>query len=222
MTAAADSPVDTPLAEAFALGPFATNCYIVHLGHGAEGWLVDASFDPSPMIERVRRLELRISRILLTHAHGDHIAGLDDLRRAFPGVPVSGHQDERAFFDNPSLNLSIDFDPPVRTSPPDEYFKGGEELSLGTSRWKVIHTPGHSPGGVAFHCATARTAIVGDTLFAGSVGRSDFPTSDEGALRRSLRTLCALPDETRILPGHGPATTIGREKMFNPYVRKSL
>lgn len=218
MTVAAD----TPLVEAFALGPFATNCYLVHLGHGAEAWIIDGSFDPSVMIERARALDLRVSRILLTHAHGDHIAGLDDLRAAFPGVPVSGHEAEAAFFQNPTLNLSLDFDPPVRVSPPDSYFKDGDEFLLGTSSWRVMHTPGHSPGGVAFYCASARTAIVGDTLFAGSVGRTDFPTSDRRAMAQSLRTLCALPDETRVLPGHGPATTIGREKRHNPYVRESL
>ena len=91
MTVAADSP----LVEAFALGPFATNCYLVHLGHGAEGWIVDASFDPSAMIERAARLELNITQILLTHAHGDHIAGLDDVRRAFPGSRSAGTRPRR-------------------------------------------------------------------------------------------------------------------------------
>jgi glyoxylase-like metal-dependent hydrolase (beta-lactamase superfamily II) len=212
---------DTPLVEGFALGPFATNCYLVHLGPGGEGWIVDASFDPSPLIDRARQLELRISRILLTHAHGDHIAGLDDVRAAFPGVPVCGHEAERAFFGDPNLNLSAGFDPAVRTAPPDHLLKGGED-ALGTSRWKVIHLPGHSPGGVAFHCAEARLAIVGDTLFAGSIGRVDFPTSDPGAMRRSLEKLCALPDETRILPGHGPTSTIGREKASNPFIGAPL
>src|SRR5690606_28331832 len=93
-------------------------------------------------------------------------------------------------------------------------------LALGGFTFDVRHTPGHSPGGIALHCAAARVAIVGDTLFAGSIGRSDFPTSDPDALYASiLDTLYALPDETRVLPGHGGTTTIGDEKRTNPFVR---
>lgn len=109
---------------------------------------------------------------------------------------------------------------PVTTPGPDRTLEGGEELTLAGTTWRVLHTPGHSPGGITLVHDASNTAIVGDTLFAGSVGRSDFPTSDPDALVRSIRdTLYALPDDTRVLPGHGPATTIGREKRSNPFVR---
>ncbi len=218
MTDTHASRAGAPLIEAYSLGPFATNCFLVHTGHGGEGWIVDASFEPGVMIERARELELEISRIVLTHAHGDHIAGLGDVRAAFPGAKVVMHEKEASWLGDPVLNLSAGFGEPVTQAPAEETLKGGETLRLGDSEWKVMHTPGHSPGMVALYCETVRTAIVGDTLFAGSVGRFDFPTSNEADLMKSLALLLALPEDTRVLPGHGPATTIGREKKFNPYV----
>lgn len=180
--------------------------------------MVDASYAPGALIDRAKELELEVTKIVLTHAHGDHIAGLHEVRAAFPGARVAVHEKEAAWLGNPTLNLSAGFGEPVEQSPAEETLKGGETLRLGDSEWKVMHTPGHSPGMVALYCEGIRTAIVGDTLFAGSVGRFDFPTSNEGDLMRSLGELLKLPDDTRVLPGHGPATTIGREKKFNPYL----
>lgn len=216
-------PKPTPLVEAFALGPFATNCFLVHMGPGREGWIIDAGMEPSPLIDRARDLDLRIEGIYLTHAHGDHIAGLDDVRAAFPGVPVAMHRAEADWLGDPTLNLSGGF-PGARivVAPADRMLDGGESLELGGSEWKVLHTPGHSPGGLTFHCPDAHVALVGDTLFAGSIGRYDFPTSDPDALARSLRALLEMPDDTRILPGHGPSTTIGRERTTNPFLQGPL
>ena len=215
---------DTPLTiEMFTLGPWATNCYLLRTGEGAprgEGWIVDASFEPAPIARRASELGLSITRILLTHAHVDHIAGLTELRRAFPNAKVMLHEAERDWLENPMLNLSEGAGIPVTSSAPDELLRGGETLRLGSHEFRVLHTPGHSPGGVTLHCAAARVALVGDTLFAGSIGRHDFPTSDADALFDSIRgTLYALPDDTTALPGHGPSTTIGREKRSNPFVR---
>lgn len=219
MTESQASGAGAPLIEAYALGPFATNCFLVHTGHGGEGWIVDASFEPGALIERARELELEVTKIVLTHAHGDHIAGLHEVRAAFPGARVVMHEKEASWLGDPVLNLSAGFGEPVRQAPAEETLKGGEVLKLGDSEWKVLHTPGHSPGMVALYCAAVHAAIVSDTLFAGSVGRFDFPTSNEGDLMRSLgEVLMKLPDDTRVLPGHGPATTIGRERKFNPYL----
>lgn len=219
MTETPPSP-RSPTVEGFALGPFATNCYLVHSGHGSEGWIVDASFDPEPLIERARALELRIVAVLLTHAHVDHIAGLRGVHAAFPDAPILIHPEEERWLNDPELNLSAGYGVPITAPDASGALRHGDTLELGETTWRVLHTPGHSPGSVTFHCAPARIAIVGDTLFAGSIGRSDFPTSDEATLHRSIReTLYTLPDDTRALPGHGPATTIGREKRSNPFVR---
>lgn len=206
--------------ECFPLGPFATNCYIVHVEGAAACWLVDASFSPGPMIDRVHELGLRPELFVLTHAHLDHIAGLDELRDEFPGVPAVIHEAEKDFLEDAALNLSAGYGFPVSVRAAERTLKGGEALELSGSSWKVLHTPGHSPGGITLHCADAGIALVGDTLFHESVGRFDFPTSNEGDLKKSIReVLYRLPDETRVLPGHGEETTIGHEKVHNPYVR---
>lgn len=213
--AATDSRV-----EGVSLGPFQTNCYLVSSPATDDCWIIDASFDPQVLIERIRGAGLRPVRIILTHAHMDHIAGLDDLRKAFGAVPVSIHEAEAGFLAEPELNLSAGYGFPFSTSGPDETLKGGERLTLGEDEWVILHTPGHSPGGLTLWNERTGDAIVGDTLFAGSVGRSDFPTSDEQLLKSSIRdTLYRLPDETVCHPGHGPTTTIGREKRSNPFVR---
>jgi glyoxylase-like metal-dependent hydrolase (beta-lactamase superfamily II) len=209
--------------ECFPLGPFATNCYLVRATGGTDPapcWFVDASFNPTPMIQRARALALRPELILLTHAHLDHIGGLDQLRQAFPHVPALIHQAEKHFLEDPELNLSAAYGFPVRVRPPDRTLAGGETLTLAGSAWRVLHTPGHSPGGITLHCHEDRIALVGDTLFRQSVGRFDFPTSDQATLERSIRdVLYSLPDDTRVLPGHGEETTIGHEKRHNPFVR---
>lgn len=206
--------------EGFTLGPFATNCYVVWAEGSAACWIVDASFEPEEMIDRVRAEGLEPRLIILTHAHIDHIAGLDELRRAFPGTPAAIHQAEAEFLEDPMLNLSGAYGEPFSTRRAERSLEAGEELELSGTRWRVIHTPGHSPGGITLWCEAGGVALVGDTLFAGSIGRFDFPTSDERALYSSIsKKLYALPDATRVLPGHGPETTIGREKRSNPYVR---
>lgn len=213
-------PDRLPIVEAFALGPFATNCYVVSAPPEAECWIVDAGFDPGPMIDRVRDLGLQPVRVVLTHAHVDHIAGLDEVRRAFPGVPVCIHEAEEAWLGDPELNLSGPFGQPISLGGPDELLRGGEELELAGTRFRVLHTPGHSPGGITLHHEGAGLALVGDTLFFESVGRFDFPTSSWEDLERSIReVLYVLAEETAVHPGHGPPTTVGHEKRGNPLVR---
>lgn len=209
-----------PRVEGMPLGPFETNCYILTAPGTDECWIIDASFDPQALIDRIRARGLRPTRIILTHAHIDHIAGLDDIRRAFGRLPVSIHQQEAGFLADPELNLSGAYGMPFSTGGPDDTLHGGESLSLGGETWRVLFTPGHSPGGITLWNESASEAIVGDTLFAGSIGRFDFPTSDEAALTTSIReTLYKLPEQTTVHPGHGPTTTIGREMRSNPYVR---
>lgn len=203
----------------FSPGPYQTNCYLVRVAGGEECWLVDLGFAPEGELGEVEKMGLKPSRLLLTHAHVDHMAGVEAFRRRYPGVPVCLHRGERGFLENPELNLSA-FGSPISAGEADEWLEEGQELRMGEVVWKVLHVPGHSPGSVAFWCEGAGLVISGDALFAGSVGRTDFPTSDQDLLFSSIRKkLYTLPGETRVLPGHGPVTSVERERKTNPFVR---
>lgn len=206
--------------EQHPLGPYETNCYLVYETGERACWVIDPGFDAEPIIDVIRSRDLEPTRLILTHAHLDHIAGVDLVRDAFAGLRVAVHGDEQAFLSDPSLNLSVMTGIPVTARPAEEILSDGDELTLGHHVFRVIHTPGHSPGGITLYQADAHVAIVGDTLFDGSVGRMDFPTSNQADLIASIRErLYALPDETVVYPGHGPTTTIGKEKVMNAFVR---
>ncbi len=209
---------DAPVIESFALGPYETNCFIVRSGSAC--WVADAGYQPGVLIERLRELGLTPEAVVLTHCHADHIAGLFELRKAFPGAPIWVHEAEEKWLSEPELNLSAAMGVPVTGPTPDRLLRDGETITLCGQDWRVLHTPGHSPGGISLVHEPSKTAIVGDALFAGSIGRTDFPNADFETLAASIRErLYTLPDETRVLPGHGPETTIGREKRSNPFVR---
>lgn len=210
----------TPTITGVALGPFETNCYVVRFPDNPDCWIIDASYEPAELIEQVRAEGLRPQALVLTHAHCDHIAGAFEVVRAFPGLPVWIHEAEAAWLNDPVLNLSAMTGFPATGPEPARLLRDGDELTLSGETWRVMHTPGHSPGGITLWHESSGTAIVGDTLFAGSVGRTDFPGSKPEVLARSIRErLYTLPDAARIYPGHGPASTIGREKRTNPFVR---
>lgn len=206
----------------FVLGDFQTNCYVVAPG-GDACWIVDCGYDPDPMLDWIAARGLAPRGMLLTHCHSDHIAGIDRAIGRFGAMPITVHVAEAGWCTDPMLNLSSFLGVDVSVTEPDLHVRGGETLDLGGTAWRVIHTPGHSPGGVTYVNDAESIAIVGDTLFAGGIGRFDFPTSDVADLRRSVReTLMELPDEIMIHPGHGPSSTIGRERATNPYVIKGF
>jgi glyoxylase-like metal-dependent hydrolase (beta-lactamase superfamily II) len=207
--------------HAFELGRCATNAFIVapESGQGDDCWIVDPGEGPEPLLRFLRASGLKPQAILCTHAHADHIAGVDRVRGEFGPLPILAHPLEHSWFQDPMLNLSQFIGEPVSVTSPTGTLVDGQELGLGPTRWRVLHTPGHSPGGVTLWCPDERLAIVGDTLFLGSIGRIDFPTSDPEAMLDSLRrVLLGLPDETRVHPGHGPDTTIGHERRTNPWI----
>jgi glyoxylase-like metal-dependent hydrolase (beta-lactamase superfamily II) len=207
--------------RSFELGDFATNGYVVWDDAGPPDacWVIDCPYEPEPMLDFIESKGLKPALCILTHCHCDHIAGLSRLRLRLGPVNILCHREEKGFNEDPNLNLSAFIPPAVSAPPPDAVLGGGELLELGSRYFKVLHTPGHSAGGITLWCPEEELAFVGDTLFDGSIGRLDFPTSDPEAMRRSLDLLMQLPDSARVLPGHGPATTIGAERRSNPYLR---
>ena len=216
-----DRMMDSLHIESFCLGEWMTNCYVVYTGGpGGACWIVDAGFEPGPLLGFIADKGLRPQQVVLTHAHVDHIAGLAQVREAYPGLPILIHEAELAFPGDPVLNLSAALSEPVIAPEPSGTFSHGDTLTLDGIGFQVRHTPGHSPGGVCLYQKDQGVALVGDTLFAGSIGRHDFPTSDGPTLMRSIHEqLMTLPDDTRVLPGHGPETTIAQERRTNPFLR---
>jgi hydroxyacylglutathione hydrolase len=207
--------------HAFELGRCATNAYVVapETGGGDMCWIVDPGEGPEPLLRFLQGSSLQPAAIVCTHAHADHIAGIDRVRAVVGPVPILAHALEASWFEDPMLNLSQFIGEPVSVSGPTGSLQDGQALQLGPLSWRVLHTPGHSPGSVTLWCPEEKVALVGDTLFRDSIGRIDFPTSDPDAMRDSLhRVLMGLPDDTRVFPGHGPDTTIGRERRSNPFL----
>lgn len=213
--------------ETFTLGEWMTNCYVIHVDKGKRPitpcWIVDAGFHPEPMIDYIKLHQMKPEAVVLTHGHVDHIAGLYAIRGAFPNVPILIHEFETEFLTEPMLNLSVVLEDPITAPPATGTIAHGQTLTLEEFSFNLRHTPGHSPGSVTLYQPQTHVAIVGDTLFSGSVGRHDFPTSNGPQLFKSIdEQLMTLPDDTIVLPGHGPSTTIGKERTSNPYLRKRV
>lgn len=201
--------------EAFVTGPFDENCYLVVDDKSGAAAIVDPGADGAMLVAAIHKAGVTLQGIWLTHAHVDHIGAVADVKRAW-GVPVHLHPADLPLYAAGARQAAY-YDIPFEQPPdPDLWFDDGMVIRLGDLAWSVMHTPGHTPGHVVLH--GAGIALVGDCLFAGSIGRTDLPLSDGRALERSLQRITALEPETRVLPGHGPETTVGTELRTNPFL----
>ncbi len=208
--------------HSFTFNPFQTNCYVCH--DAGEGVIVDPSCmteaEQQEVLAYVDQHDLTIRHLLLTHGHIDHIFGCKLLAEHF-GLRWQMHADDKPFITR-SMEQSVAFGMPLEAPPPPgRLLDEGDTVTFGEATWEVYHTPGHSPGSICFYDAAGGFVISGDVLFRDSIGRTmGLPQTSLPQLMASIfQKLLRLPDETTVYPGHGPATTIGRERAQNPFLQ---
>jgi glyoxylase-like metal-dependent hydrolase (beta-lactamase superfamily II) len=202
------------------LGEFENNCYIARSSDSAADCLViDTGLDAQPLLKFLERGKLTPAAVILTHGHIDHIAGVEALRKKFPSIQIYIHKLDAEMLGDADVNLSIMAGSSFTAGEADRLIDEGDTIDKAGIKLSVIHTPGHTPGGICLYSEKDGIIFVGDTIFAGSVGRTDFPNGDMQQLIEGIRhKLLTLPEDTVVYPGHGPETTIGREKADNPFL----
>jgi hydroxyacylglutathione hydrolase len=210
------------IVESQAVGPFFKNGFVVGCEETREAVLIDPGDEVQSLLDYAERNGLKIRHILLTHAHVDHVTGVAAAKRAL-NVPIYLHRDDLFLYDH-AVETGAMFGLRVEPQPPiDVFYAPGQVITFGNYEVRAFHTPGHCPGGVCLQIGkkgeTGNELFVGDTLFAGSIGRTDLPGSDYDVLMASIRTvLFPFGDDARVHPGHGPSTTIGDERRTNPFL----
>ena len=201
------------------LGPFMTNTYIVYNENTMEGLVVDPSFTPEHYIKAIEDSHIILRSIFLTHAHVDHMAGMNALRAQFPEAELYMSPGDASYLRDPKKNLSFQFSTPVLVEDPEHWVKGCDVIQTCGLTFHVIDTPGHTPGGISFYEKEEKIVFTGDALFQGSIGRTDFPGGSMTQLVEGIKKhLFCLPDDVVVLSGHGNPTSIGVEKKTNPFL----
>jgi hydroxyacylglutathione hydrolase len=200
------------IVKTLAVGPLESNCYIIGDGFSRKAMIIDPGDEPDRVIETLNATGLAPEYIVCTHAHFDHVGAVPELKKE-TGARIVLHRDELEIY-RAAGDMAAFWGHTLDDLPePDMLVADGDKIRLGDLAFTILHTPGHSPGGMCL--LGPGLVITGDTLFAGSVGRTDFYGGDMRKLKQSFKRLMTLPSETNVLPGHGPASTIGRERTDN-------
>jgi glyoxylase-like metal-dependent hydrolase (beta-lactamase superfamily II) len=205
------------------VGPLQACCYIVAPDEGAEAAVIDPGGDAEAVAEQVRHCELAPRYIVLTHGHIDHTAAAAELKRAFPDAELAIHEADAPMVRDAEASLAAWIGLPFEPAEPDRLLADGDTLGLGPHTLEVLHTPGHTPGGISLLVRLPEgpdLVFSGDTVFAGGIGRTDFPGGSYSQLIDSIRSrLLTLPGDTIVHPGHGEPTTVDEERRTNPFLR---
>jgi hydroxyacylglutathione hydrolase len=201
--------------ETFTVGAFQENCYLIVDDRSHKAVIVDPGGEGERLVEAVESCGAELEAIWITHAHVDHVCAIASIKRKWD-VPVYLHPADRRLYEAASRQAEVYGVPFEEPPPPDREFSDGQQLELGDAQFTVMHAPGHAPGHVVIH--GQGMAMVGDCLFAGSIGRTDLPFSNPPQLAESLRKIADLPPETVVYPGHGMETTIAEERRSNPFL----
>ena len=203
------------------LGAYETNCYVLRTSETAQDCLiVDAGLGANKLIRFLQKHKLKPVAIVLTHGHIDHIEGVASLRAEFPDIKVHIHKLDAEMLTEPYTNLSAMTGAAFSVEPADCLLEEQNVIEQADIKLSVLHTPGHTPGGICLYSEDEGIVFTDDALFADSIGRTDFPNGNMEQLLQSIREkLFTLPDETKVYPGHGPVTTIAHEREYNPFLR---
>jgi len=204
--------------ESFPVGPLACNCTILGDEEAHEAMVIDPGDEVVRIHRRLTELGLKLEQIIITHAHIDHVGGALKLKK-LTGAPIFMNESDLPLLKMMAAQAAWLGVQTPETAPPDESLKDGQVVGLERFPAQVVHTPGHTQGSICLHFAPLKLLIAGDTLFAGSIGRTDLPGGNFGQIIDSIHArILVLPDETKVLPGHGPATTVGEERSGNPFL----